>query len=888
MTQCPITLSNRLENLLLKLQEQLFADTEFRQKRVVVASRGMKRWVKGKLLAARGAFFGINLLTLEEFLKDRVSREALAAHIYHRLPDVGEVADYLEQQKENRVALSIHLTSLFLSYQEIGFQPPKGHWQSKLFELEKISIDIPKGDLYFFGFSHLPKPLLEEIKHYPSYFLSPTLQFWEELKKEEHPLLGSLGKMGRVMAQSLPHECERVFSLPESLADHPAYELTGEELLEPAPLTLLKALQADLLLMRDGERVELPHDQTIEVHVASSIEREVEVLKDRLHLLMSQEGITPGEILVMAKDIRPYLPLLKAHFEKEELPYTVTYQESAYVSGSPVWNLLKDLLHLNERRFQADDIYSFFSSEIVQKALSLSFDEIEGLKTLLEEGAIFWGWDRKDRDSYFASQRVHAGATGSFCEGFERVWSRLLSFENDQIPLNDPLPLSFAEILQQWIDRLKNLRELTQKPTAQSMKEWSLWLSTLIETYFGSNGELFDDLLNRLAIEEISPVPFQLFYHFLEKGVESMEASPGSSEWDAISFTALGPMRAVPKRVIWLLGMEEEHFPSKEPPQIGDLAAALPEKISVRDQDRYAFLETLLSARERLIVSYVTPLLAPPSEGEASMPVQELVSILDRNFLIDGKTFSEVGITLHPRSRFDERPLLSEVDYNLLQPPESAERAAKTVPFSKEIKVKDLLIFARDPAQTYFRHHFETALPYFQAKLPSIEPFAFSKDLKWDIERNKAPPALTVSFEGRAFNKGQDYLKERVDFIASKKAVRVFFEKDCQKPMQDNEGNWVLPPLQIDGWTITGPLGLVSEEGVLIDGDVEDHYPLLLLSQLLPFKVTPAFHSIESKKTTTGLVESAENQLKAFLEGYVAALETPNSEKKSRYSELLT
>ena len=104
--------------------------------------------------------------------------------------------------------------------------------------------------------------------------------------------------------------------------------------------------------------------------------------------------------------------------------------------------------------------------------------------------------------------------------------------------------------------------------------------------------------------------------------------------------------------------------------------------------------------------------------------------------------------------------------------------------------------------------------------------------------------------------------------------------------MQDQEGNWILPALQIEDWTITGPLGWVSEEGILIDGDAEECFPLLLLSQLLPFKVAVAFHSIETEKMMPGLVESPKEQLKAFLDRYAAALESPNKEKKSRYSEL--
>ena len=73
-----------------------------------------------------------------------------------------------------------------------------------------------------------------------------------------------------------------------------------------------------------------------------------------------------------------------------------------------------------------------------------------------------------------------------------------------------------------------------------------------------------------------------------------------------ITFCEHVPMRAIPFRVVCLLGMDDESFPRSsarasfdlmQNPRLGDR--------NLRDDDRQLFLEALLSARDALLVTYV-------------------------------------------------------------------------------------------------------------------------------------------------------------------------------------------------------------------------------------------------------------------------------------------
>ncbi|MEZ1441368.1 exodeoxyribonuclease V subunit gamma, partial [Pseudomonas shirazica] len=73
----------------------------------------------------------------------------------------------------------------------------------------------------------------------------------------------------------------------------------------------------------------------------------------------------------------------------------------------------------------------------------------------------------------------------------------------------------------------------------------------------------------------------------------------------AVSFCTLMPMRAIPFRLVCLLGMNDGDYPRQQSPLDFDLMRNdyRPGDRSRREDDRYLLLEALLSAREQLYVS---------------------------------------------------------------------------------------------------------------------------------------------------------------------------------------------------------------------------------------------------------------------------------------------
>lgn len=165
--------------------------------------------------------------------------------------------------------------------------------------------------IHLFSLSFLSKAhfefLMKVSKEIPVnyYFLSPCQAFWSDIKsnreqiwlekqsqkklsvnletideylRDQNPLLANFGKLGREMAKLIElseAETNSCYVINERAQDLRQYEefIFDDILTECAPFTLLQAIQADLILLRNpalDQKIELDKDDdSIQVHIAS-------------------------------------------------------------------------------------------------------------------------------------------------------------------------------------------------------------------------------------------------------------------------------------------------------------------------------------------------------------------------------------------------------------------------------------------------------------------------------------------------------------------------------------------------------------------------------------------------------------------------------------------
>ncbi len=121
-----------------------------------------------------------------------------------------------------------------------------------------------------------------------------------------------------------------------------------------------------------------------------------------------------------------------------------------------------------------------------------------------------------------------------------------------------------------------------------------------------------------------------------------------------VTFCSMVPLRSVPFRVVAMLGLGDGEFPRQEHAADFDLIAhgtgdRRHGDRSRRNEDRYLFLEGILSARERLIITYTGQNIRDNSELPPSVILSELLDHLARS------CERSALVVKHPLQAFSQR-----------------------------------------------------------------------------------------------------------------------------------------------------------------------------------------------------------------------------------------
>lgn len=563
--------------------------------------------------------------------------------------------------------------------------------------------------------------------HY--YFLSPCQAFWSDIRsdreqvqlqrylqkisasspktteldeylRDQNPLLANFGKLGREMAKLIEMSdavTESEYMISEGIAEYSQYqEFEFYEFdFEPGFLTLLKAIQADLSLLRnpstDKKIVLDQDDDSIQIHVASSPSREIQILYDTLLALIkkneNENPILPGNIIVMAPDIMDYEPFIHSVFGSDESLLNYHVLDLHMPSQNKLVQSFNHLISLPQNRFSADSLLDLFNGSYFQTCHSLTIEEINQIRQWFADADLRWGLSHEDRNELITKDHCTKKIAGSSETGtlnycLDRLLAAIAVGTLDDDTLNaelERLPIQGVEAsdalllgkLAKLIHSLKDDLRILSDGTEMTLKNWATYLDCLSLAYFGIN-ETSDQLTNeelvllnqfdefRRASEKFKTelFSFNTIKSYLELGFKREKLDFQETELNSVRFCSMLPMRAVPAAVVVLIGMNEGAFPRNDTKnsldlcQMSSLSDYSPSKT---DYDRYLFLEALLSARQYFILSYVGYSLSESKETNGALVITELSEVIDSGYLIGEAKFSDVAIKKHPFNAYDSK-----------------------------------------------------------------------------------------------------------------------------------------------------------------------------------------------------------------------------------------
>ena len=424
-----------------------------------------------------------------------------------------------------------------------------------------------------------------------------------------------------------------------------------DELAQP---TQLAQLQSGMLnLQTSVEPWPLrPDDHSITLVTCHSAQREVEVLHDQLLAWFEADpALRPRDVMVMVPDIAVFAPHIQAVFgrfapgQPRHIPYSVADRSPRQ---SPIVQALQALLSLPQSRVTLSDWLGLFEVRALRQRFGLGEVEVDELHTWLQQAGVRWGLDESHRQRFGLPPGVAGASYNTWAFGLRRLLLGYALGEGDSAqvwaqtlaqPALSGLDAAVADALLDWVDAItETLEALAQERPAA---EWGQVFRGVVERFFEAADDAetrqIDALLAPLeawlqACEQAgldSPLPLEVAReHWLsqlqEGGLQQRFLGGG------VQFGTLMPMRSIPFRVMCLLGMNDGDYPRQTAPRDFDLMASSwrAGDRSRREDDRYLFLEALLSARDRLYLSWQGHRATDNAERPPSVLVAQLIEHL--------------------------------------------------------------------------------------------------------------------------------------------------------------------------------------------------------------------------------------------------------------------
>ncbi|MFT5208964.1 MAG: exodeoxyribonuclease V gamma subunit [Flavobacterium sp.] len=653
---------------------------------------------------------------------------------------------------------------------------------------QEPKLDAFPKNISVFGLSSLPAmhmQALQAVGQYLDigiYFLNPCEHYWGDIVSERdlakksikkmlnksdtlvdedyfdvgNPLLSSMGKQGR----------EYLELLLES-DDIQTIEYFKEQKEE----SVLAKIQNDILHLDDGKDSEQSTElefSNLQIHASHSRQREIEILYDHILHLLERE-VSPSEIIVMAPNISDYAPYIKTSFQGK-LRYSITDQ--ALNEESMIVDVFETILNLPESRFTSLDIISLLETPAISRKLNIDKNDLEKLHYWIKETGIRW---ELDGDSKSNNWDLPPREFNTWVFGLKRL---LLGFamsnkkfgqtSNDTMAksIENIAPFEITPSDTPLIEKLIGFIRLLSKYRSElgQEKKGTAWLTLLLsitEALFYPENE--DELaLNQIRdiflglIDQLNEAQFtsiispQLIRYWFSDQLSNMKQTRGLIS-GGITFANLVPMRSIPFEGIFLIGMNDKEYP-REDQQLGfDLMRNTYRKgdRSKKVDDRYLFLEALISAKSYFYLSY---------QGRSikdNKPLPPSVLVSDLQDYLKGLYGTDFTIE-HPLQPFNEKyfnpeyPLLKTYNHSWYKALRSSTQKKPFVDAiightlatkkngtkgndTKEnrkieeenqlIELHDLINFFRHPAKNYLQKQLGIHLGIEQVDLQETESF---------------------------------------------------------------------------------------------------------------------------------------------------------------------
>lgn len=723
--------------------------------------------------------------------------------------------------------------------QSIGSRHRGSLWKDVINKLNQaddayFSKQLPER-IFIFGLNTLPPLFLDYLQGLSRhtdihlFLLNPAQVYWADLAKhktsddvaEGHPLLSLLGQQGREFQQMLLEQADFTF-------DPDSFEQTE------ASCNLLQ-LQNDIL----NNKIQLyPRqvDNSISIHACHSRMREVEVLKDQLlSALEENPALELRDIVVMAPDIQPYTPFISAMFSN--IQHSIA-DRSLRLSNTALDCFLV-FLNLSQSRFGWKSVMDLLEQTLIYKRFSITESDLDLIQHWVADTHVRWGKS--------AAHKKQLGLPELSQNTWQATLDRLLmgyavgsedNFIDGVLPYRDIEGTSALILggLNDFIQLLFKASDALKQPATLSNwgKQFYYYADQLMLAESQTEliqrqqlNEILEELIDNNQLHN-EAVTLDVMIAWLESRISESRSSTGFLRGQ-LTFCSMLPMRSIPFKLIALLGLNQGEFPKIDRQPSFDLIAHNFRQgdRSRRADDRYQFLEILLSARQQLIITYIGQSIHTNEAIPPSVVISELLEVLENHYKLTDL------ITKHPLQAFSQQYFtessklfsFSQTDYQTAltlnvekQVSERWWQGTIDAELSEIIDINDLFLFYRHPQQYFLKQQLGLRFTGLPADVEEREPFAIDALDAYAINQQWIEHALNgTEFSLKKLQAQGRWLSGmngELAFEQQQQEIKQFAVLIMEQGVGKKEVDYAID-ITIDNYRLIGNLGHIYQNGSL-------------------------------------------------------------------------
>ncbi len=490
---------------------------------------------------------------------------------------------------------------------------------------------------------------------------------------------------------------------------------------EVGETTLLRALQHDILVRDEEALPTASADASLRVLACPSIRREAEVVASAIWSLVRENANEPAQatgrsrlrfneiaVIVPNGEYDAYHTHIGAAFaEAYTIPHHVL--DVPLARTSRVAEALDLLLSLPFGTFTRKEVMRI----VVHPAVMARFPGIarDDWALLPARLGVVHGKDHADHEGTYIDrdilnwdQGVRRLALGAFMTGETRGDARPYvrgDGDNAQAYLPEEAQGASREAVAAFGALVSSLLADARyaKSAELTMADWSVFLRAIASSYVAPSNDaeeraLFEclDALGSLTDFDLGDrkVSYRIASELARARLTGLTSARDGYLAGGVAVASFLPMRAIPFKAIFVMGLGEGKFPQGDPRDPLDLRleSRRPGDVRPREQDKYMFLETVLCARDRLYLSYVD---RDALTGEALSPssvVSDVLGMLEGHL---GKEATASLATRLPLRRYGELDFPSIYDASSAQAdrfgaPLAARREAQAAALRRDLE----------------------------------------------------------------------------------------------------------------------------------------------------------------------------------------------------------